>query len=159
MANDNFVVDLTQYKDRLGERIAPGTYRVRVDDMEMDQTRDGRRMINLWFSVVGGEFDGATVIDRLLPDHPNSLFRIVGFIQALGMKAPKKRLNLNFRQFLGKVLDIEVDDGEPYNGRVRSEVRNYMQVEKGTAVDLEDVGDEDEDMGSADEVDLNEVEL
>lgn len=142
MANDKIVLDLSNYKDRVGTRIAEGTYRVIVEDAEMDKSKAGNSMINVWFRVQGGDFDGATVTDRLVLTE-KSLFRVVGFMQAIGLPTPKKRLQLSLGQFMNKVLDITVEDGEPYNGRVKSEVRGYARVakaEKQSGADLEDLG-------------------
>jgi hypothetical protein len=110
--------------------VVPGRYRVRVDDAELDQTRDGKPMINVWLVVQGGEFEGATVIDRLLPQHEKALFRVVGFMQAIGLATPKKRLKLNVRAFVNKVLEVDIEDGEPYNGRVKSEIRGYYRIDR-----------------------------
>lgn len=122
-------LDLTNYKDRVGNRVEPGTYRVIVEDVEQDTARSGNTMINLWFKVQGGEFDGSTIVDRLVLTE-KSLFRVVGFMQAIGLPTPKKRLSLDINKFVNKVLEIEVEDGEPYNGRVKSEVRGYTRVRK-----------------------------
>lgn len=141
MANDKIVLDLSNYKDRVGTRIAEGTYRVVVEDAEMDKSKAGNQMINIWFRVQGGDFDGATVTDRLVLTE-KSLFRVVGFMQAIGLPTPKKRLQLSLSQFMNKTLDITVEDGEPYNGRVKSEVRGYARVakaEKASGADLEDL--------------------
>ena len=141
MANDKIVLDLSNYKDRVGTRIAEGTYRVVVEDAEMDKSKAGNQMINVWFRVQGGDFDGATVTDRLVLTE-KSLFRVVGFMQAIGLPTPKKRLQLSLSQFMNKTLDITVEDGEPYNGRVKSEVRGYARVakaEKASGADLEDL--------------------
>lgn len=145
MANDKIVLDLSNYKDRVGTRIAEGTYRVIVEDAEMDKSKAGNSMINIWFRVQGGDFDGATVTDRLVLTE-KSLFRVVGFMQAIGLPTPKKRLQLSLSQFTNKVLDITVEDGEPYNGRVKSEVRGYARVakaEKQSEADLDDLSGED----------------
>lgn len=123
---DDLIVDLTNYKDRVGSRVIPGRYTVVVDDAESDTARSGNPMVNLWLRVQGGEFDGATIIDRLVMTE-KSLFRVVGFMQAVGLPTPRKRLKLNIRQFVGKTLQIDVVDGEPYNGRVKSEVSGYMR--------------------------------
>lgn len=157
MAIDELVVDLSNYKDRVGSRVAPGRYRVQVEDVEATKSQAGNPMVNLWFRVIGGEFDGQTVVDRLtLSD--KALFRVVGFMQSIGLPTPKKRLKLNIRSWVGKVLDIDVEDGEPYNGRVRSEVRAYMRTAGGSSTagaDLEDEFTEPETDGSA--TDLPEV--
>lgn len=139
-------VDLTNYKDRVGNRIAPGTYRVIVEDVEQDTARSGNTMINMWFRVQGGDFDGATVVDRLVLTE-KSLFRVVGFMQAIGMPTPKKRLSVDINKFVNQVLEIQVEDGDPYNGRVKSEVRGYARVkksEKAAEADLSDLEEPEE---------------
>lgn len=127
MAGDELIVDLTNYKDRVGNRVVPGRYTVVVEDAENDTAKSGNAMVNLWLRVQGGEFDGATIVDRLVITE-KSLFRVVGFMQAVGLPTPKKRLKMNVRGFIGRTLDIDVEDGEPYNGRVKSEVRGYMRA-------------------------------
>ena len=125
--SDDLVLDLSNYKDRVGSRVVPGTYRVQVEDAEITESAAKNQMINLWFTVIEGEFQGQTVVDRLVLTE-KSLFRVVGFMQGIGLPTPKKKLKLNVRQFVGRVLDIDVEDGEPYNGRIRSEVRGYRKV-------------------------------
>lgn len=140
---DSFVVDLSNYKDRVGQRVTPGRYRVLVEDAEMDTAKSGNKMINLWLRVEEGEHQGATIIDRLVLTE-NSLFRVVGFMQAIGLPTPKKRLALNLRNFIGRHLIIDVEDGDPYNGRVKSEVRGYSKIEgdsPSAGEDLDDLGD------------------
>lgn len=124
---DELVLDLSNYKDRVGSRVAPGSYRVQVEDAELTESSNKNPMVNLWFTVMEGEFQGQTVTDRLVLTE-KSLFRVVGFMQAIGLPTPKRKLKLNIRQFVGKVLDVDIDDGEPYNGRIRSEVRGYNKA-------------------------------
>lgn len=125
--SEELVIDLSNYKDRVGSRVVPGTYRVQVEDAELTESSNKNPMVNLWFTILEGEFQGQTVTDRLVLTE-RSMFRVVGFMQGIGLPTPKKKLKMNLRQFIGRVLDIEVDDGEPYNGRVRSEVRGYRKV-------------------------------
>lgn len=140
---EEVIIDLSNYKDRVGSRVMPGTYRVQVEDAENTESANKNPMINLWFTILEGEFAGQTVTDRLVLTE-KSLFRVVGFMQAIGLPTPKKRIKLNTRQFVGRTLDIEVDDGDPYNGRVRSEVRGYRKI-AGSAqkADLDDLPETD----------------
>ena len=158
MAADELIVDLSNYKDRVGSRVAPDRYRVQVEDVEATKSQAGNPMVNVWFRIIGGEFDGQTIVDRLTLSE-KALFRVVGFMQAIGLPTPKKRLKLNIRQFVGKVLDIDVEDGEPYNGRIRSEVRAYIRAAGATGgaagADLEDEFTEPETSSS--ETDLPET--
>jgi hypothetical protein len=134
-------VDLSGYKDRVGQRVAPGRYRMIVDDAEVDSTKDGKAMINVFLRCVGGEFDGATVVDRLLPEHERALFRVVNFMQAMGLPTPKKNVRFKLRQVIGRQVDVDLEDGDPYNGKVRSEVRGYMKVERQDKGEVADLGD------------------
>jgi hypothetical protein len=171
--SDEVNIDLTNYKDKIGSRVLPGRYLVMVEDAETDTAKSGNTMINLWFRIQGGEFDGSTIVDRLVLTD-KSMFRVVGFMQGIGLPTPKKRLRLNVRQFVGKTLEIDVEDGDPYNGRVKSEVRGYNRVAGSAAaaaeaVDLEDMPPArsttevldsiDTEDGSVAEVDLDAVDL
>jgi len=127
MPSDRFVADFSDYKDKAGSRVPPGRYRVMVADSELDTAKSGNQMVNLWLRIQGGEFDGMDIVDRLVLT-PNSLFRVHGFLTAIGIKVPRKRLEFNLRQFANQILDIDVEDGDPYNGRVKSEVRGYLRV-------------------------------
>lgn len=137
--SDMFDIDLSNYKDRVGARVDPGVYRVQVEDVEADKSAAGNPMINVWYRITGGAFDGSTIVDRLTMTE-KSMFRVVNFMQAIGLPTPKRKLQINIRRFVGQVLDIEVHDGEPFNGRIKSEVLTYMRAVKGReqARDLDD---------------------
>lgn len=121
------VIDLSNYKDSGNVRIPEGRYRAIVDDVDLDKSRAGNTMIKVWMRVLGGEHDGAVIIDRLtLTD--KAMFRVVGFMQGIGIKTPKKKLQINLGTFLNRQVDIEVVDGEPYNGRIRSEIAQYIRI-------------------------------
>lgn len=125
--NSNIVIDLSNYKDSGNVRIPEGRYRAIVDDVDLDKSRAGNTMIKVWMRVLGGEHDGAIILDRLtLTD--KALFRVVGFMQGIGIKTPKKKLQINLKTFLKRQADIEVVDGEPYNGRIRSEIAQYIRI-------------------------------
>lgn len=129
MTGNSFVmnVDLSNYKDRVGGHVAEGRYRVLVEDVEPDESKAKNPMINVWLRVVGGPHDGATIIDRLVLTE-KSMFRVVGFMQAIGLPTPKKKFTIDIRKFLNRQLLVDVEDGEPYNGKVKSEVRGYMKL-------------------------------
>ena len=147
-AVEELIVDLSNFKDRVGSRVAPDRYRVQVEDVEATKSQAGNPMVNVWFRIIGGEFDGQTIVDRLTLSE-KALFRVVGFMQAIGLPTPKKRLKLNIRQFVGKVLDIDVEDGEPYNGRVKSEVRAYIRAAGAQQAGGDDLEDLEETSSSA----------
>lgn len=136
-------IDLSNYRDRVGTRVPEGTYTVLVEDADLDKSSNGNPMITLWLVVQNEEYAGATVVDRLTITE-KALFRVVGFMSAIGMPTPKKKFSIDVKRFIGKTLDIEVGDGEPYNGRVKSEVRGYMRptgAGKKPQADLDDLED------------------
>lgn len=148
MASTNMTIDLTNYKDRVGSRVPEGTYKVIVEDVEPDTAKSGNPMVNLWLRIHGGDYDGQTITDRLVLTE-KSMFRVVGFLQALGIPTPKKRLSLDISKFVGRSLEITVRDGDPYNGRVKSEVSGYARLPqkaaKASEADIDDVSDEPTD--------------
>lgn len=137
-------LDLSGYRDTFGERVPPGRYRVQVVDAKITTASSGNKMYQVWLDVVDGEYAGATLVDRLV-NTSNSLFRVVGFLQAIGHPTPKKKFTVEPRTWKGKVLDVDVEDGEPWQGRVRSEVRGYLKVEgaRQRQTDLGDLGEFD----------------
>lgn len=121
-------VNLTDYKERFGQTVPPGRYTVVVDDLEQTTSKAGNPMVNLWFRIVEGPSDGATIVDRVTVTE-KALFRVVAFMQAIGQPTPRRNLQINLNTWLGKRLQVDVEDGEPYNGRVRSEVRGYLRLD------------------------------
>lgn len=139
-------IDLTNYRDTSGSRVDPGRYRVQVDWAEQGEARSGNTMITMGLSILGGPFAGSTLVDRLVLTS-KSMFRVVGFLQAIGFPTPKKRISVDPDKFVGKVLEVDVDDGDPYNGTVRSEIRGYIQVAKTAPKDdFEETESESEDV-------------
>ena len=139
-----FILDLTNYRDTQGARVEPGDYEVVVEHAELGKSKAGNQMVTLSYRIIGTEFDGLTLVDRLtLSD--KALFRVVGFMQAIGMPTPKKKFKLNTARFLNKRLAVTVDDGDPYNGSVKSEVRGYMRASSAAAGGGGTSSDADED--------------
>ena len=121
--------DFTNYKDTSTAHVAPGTYRAEVSDFEETTSKAGNAMFVVYLEITEGTHAGQQIIDRL-PQTERAMFRSAAFLQALGVKIAKKKIALNPRSLIGRPVDIVVEDGEPYNGRVRSEVREYLRATK-----------------------------
>ena len=121
--------DFTNYKDTSTAHVAPGTYHAEVSDFEETTSRAGNAMFVVYLEIIEGPHAGQQIIDRL-PQTEKAMFRSAAFLQALGVKIAKKKIALNPRSLIGRPVDIVVEDGEPYNGRVRSEVREYLRATK-----------------------------
>lgn len=92
--------------------------------------------------ITDGKFSGKKITDRLWIT-PKSLWRIRSMLEALGLTVPKKAINLPTKKLIGKELGITVIDDEPYQGRIKSKIGDFVDLE--TLADLYDDEDEDED--------------
>lgn len=138
--------DFTNYKDTSSAHVAPGTYHAEVTDFEETVSKSsGNPMFIIYLRIAEGPHAGQQIIDRL-PQTAKAMFRSAAFLQALGVKIAKKKIALNPRSLIGRPVDIVVEDGEPYNGRVKSEVREYLRATKPAKVEAEEdpLADEDE---------------
>lgn len=138
--------DFTNYKDTSTAHVAPGTYHAEVSDFEEKTSKAGNAMFVVYLEITEGANAGQQIIDRL-PQTEKAMFRSAAFLQALGVKITKKKIALNPRALIGRPVDIVVEDGEPYNGRVKSEVREYLRATKPAKTEPEDdpMADEAED--------------
>lgn len=141
--------DFTNYKDTSTAHVPAGTYHTKVSDFEETTSKVGNAMFVVYLEITEGPHAGQQIIDRL-PQTMKAMFRSAAFLQALGVKIAKRKIALNPHSLIGRPVDIVVEDGEPYNGRVKSEVREYLRATKPAKAEPEaDLG-ADED--GADEV-------
>lgn len=143
--------DFTNYKDTSTAHVAPGTYHAEVSDFEETTSKAGNAMFVVYLEIIEGPHSGQQIIDRL-PQTEKAMFRSAAFLQALGVKIAKKKIALNPKSLIGRPVDIVVEDGEPYNGRVRSEVREYLRATKPAKAEpaaADPMADEDEIAPSA----------
>lgn len=129
--------DFTNYKDTSTAHVAPGTYHAEVSDFEETTSKAGNTMFVIYLEITEGPHAGQQIIDRL-PQTEKAMFRSAAFLQALGVKIAKKKIALNPRSLIGRPVDIVVEDGEPYNGKVKSEVREYLRATKPVKAEPED---------------------
>lgn len=121
--------DFTNYKDTSTAHIPAGTYHAEVSDFEETVSKADNVMFVVYLRITEGPYAGQQIIDRL-PQTERAMFRSAAFLQALGVKIAKKKIALNPKSLVDRPVDIVVEDGEPYNGRVKSEVREYLRATK-----------------------------
>lgn len=120
-------INLSNYKEQFSPQIPPGRYTVIVDDLETGVAKSsGNPKVTLWLRITEGPQAGIVLVDNLTITE-KALFRVVGFMQAIGLQTPKKNLQVNLNTWRNKTLQVDVEDGEPYKGRVKSEVRGYLR--------------------------------
>lgn len=144
--------DFTNYKDTSTASVEPGTYHASVSDFEETTSKAGNAMFVVYLEITEGPHAGQQIIDRL-PQTEKAMFRSAAFLQALGVKVAKKRISLNPKSLIGRPVDIVVEDGEPYNGRVKSEVREYLRATKpADSQPKSDPLDDDDEVPASDDV-------
>ena len=166
-----FTFDFTNYRETGSAQVPAGTYRARVNDFEETESKAGNAMFVVYLEIIDGPYTGKQIIDRL-PQTEKAMFRSAAFLQALGVKIAKKRIALNPKSLIGRPVDILVEDGEPFNGRVKSEVREYLRATKPSAqaepaADLPDEDGEpyaesatvEEDTLDVDALDIDDLDL
>lgn len=121
--------DFTNYKDTSTAHVPAGTYHAEVSNFEETTSKAGNAMFVVYLEITEGAHAGKQIIDRL-PQTEKAMFRSAAFLQALGVKIAKKKIALNPRSLVYRPVDIVVEDGEPYNGKVKSEVREYLRATK-----------------------------
>lgn len=144
-----FTFDFTNYRETGSAQVPAGTYHARVNDFEETESKAGNAMFVVYLEITSGPYAGKQIIDRL-PQTEKAMFRSAAFLQALGVKIAKKRIALNPKSLIGRPVDILVEDGEPFNGRVKSEVREYLRATKpaAQAQPAADLPDEDDEPAS-----------
>lgn len=172
-----FAFDFTNYRETVSAQVPAGIYHARVNDFEETESKAGNAMFVVYLEITSGPCAGKQIIDRL-PQTEKAMFRSAAFLQALGVKIAKKRIALNPKSLIGRPVDILVEDGEPFNGRVKSEVREYLRATKPSAqaqpaADLPDEDDEpaseealaepaetvEEDTFDVDALDIDDLDL
>lgn len=152
------IIDLTNYKDKSSAHVPEGQYHVVIEDAETTTSRNGNPMIVVYLRISGGASDGLNIVDRLTMSE-NAMFRVVGFLQALGMPTPKKRLSVPLRQIIGRRVDVVLGDGDPYNGVTKSEVRQYVRPVKNAGFTEPTLSDDDEFEIDEEETEIEETEV
>lgn len=145
--------DFTNYKDTSSAHVPAGTYHAKVSDFEETTSKAGNAMFVVYLEIIEGPHAGQQIVDRL-PQTEKAMFRSAAFLQALGVKIANKKIALNPRSLIGRPVDILAEDGEPYNGRVRSEVREYLRATKPAKAEpaaADPMADEDDAPSAADE--------
>jgi hypothetical protein len=129
--------DFTNYKDTSTAHVPAGTYHAEVANFEETTSKADNVMFVVYLRITDGPHAGQQIIDRL-PQTAKAMFRSAAFLQALGIKISKKKIALNPKSLIDRPVDIVVEDGEPYNGRVKSEVREYLRATKPAKAEPQD---------------------
>jgi hypothetical protein len=158
-----FTVDFTKETSEGGgrRRYAEGDYRVKVVGIKTGKAKSEAQTpyAQLALEFQDGKYKG-TVWDSnrtrvYISDA--ALWRVRSLYEACGKTVPKKKLKLDFNKLIGEQLGITVTDGEPYEGKIQSEISDFIEVDAIGGADDDDEDEEEDD--DEDEDDDDEVEL
>lgn len=142
-----------------GARVKEGDYRVKIVAMKHGRSSDkDTPYIQVDLKIMDdGKYKSKVISDRLYMT-PKSLFRVRSLLEALGLTVPKKVVAIPVKKLIGKELGVTAVDDE-YEGRIRSRVGDFIDLE--TLEDMDDdddLDDEDEDLDEDDDEDEEDDE-
>ena len=152
-------VDFSQATDSGRVRVDPGKYPVEVANAKVETSKAGNEMIVVYYRFLDGPAEGRTIRDNFVL-LPQSLWVLRNFLESIGLNVPGKKVPLDVRKFKGRKLVIEVSDAEPYNGRVSSEVDDYLPADADTSgsLDLSPDPDDEDDGGAEAEAEVADTD-
>lgn len=159
-------VDFSGVKDGGGGvRVPEDDYHMKIASVKQDiSEKSGNAMLVFQFAFVDKKFaKKGTVRDNIVLGE-KSLWRLRDLLEAVGVSVPKKTVQLPIKKLVGKELGITLVDGEPYRGRIKSEVGDYLSLEDFQSGgvdddDEDDIDDDDDDAGDEDFDEMDRSEL
>ena len=146
-------------------RVPEGDYKFKVDKVEMGTSKSsGNTMVTVTFVGTEGRVKGKKPRDYFTFTK-DSLWKLRGFMEALGIDTPDSKTKVDVDAFVGKKVGITLGDDE-YEGKVSSKPQDYIPYDEVDAEPEDDEEDEDEEEDEDDEdedeedgeVDLDEMD-
>lgn len=136
------IVDFTDAEGGGRIRIPEDDYRLKVKEIGQKDSKAGNPMLVWKFVISAGDHKGKELVDRFVLSK-EAAWKLKQVVEAMGYTVPSKKVALQYTKYIGKELGATVADGEPYNGKVKSEIMDYISLD---VLDTDEEGiDEDED--------------
>lgn len=129
MADDYLDLDLRNYRSNRSAMVPPGRYEVEVSHSEKRTSGANNPQLVSWLKITSGEWKGSILVDYATVTE-RALFRVVNFLNAVGVKTPNSQLRINPSTIIGKRLLIDVIEDE-YKGAKQSKVNDYLPLPRG----------------------------
>lgn len=164
-------VDFSGVEDRraggTAAHVQEGDYLLKLQEASVIQNKsgDGQHVLWIWGITKGPEASARPIYHRtsLKPENLWALRNIL--TDLLGKDIPKKSLNIDFAKYQGRSIGATLEDGEPYDGKVRSQIAQTFpadEYEDKGAGEADEDEEEDEvqdaDVTSDDDEDLEEID-
>lgn len=149
-------LDFTNVKSSARIRVPEGDYVVKVKGVEKGKSsKKGTPQLKVDFMfLTGGQgVEGKTISDRHYLTE-NALWTLRNMLEAMGYQVPQGKFKFTDKMVVGRKVGITVIDGEEYQGRISSEVADYIPADvvgNVTAAGADEDDDEDSDDGFLDD--------
>lgn len=160
----SFKVDFRDAQSGGSRRYPEADYKVKVAKAERSKSQQGNSQIKVTFEFIEPEkYEGKTLIDYLTLTR-KAAWRIGNLFDAVGIKWSQKVMEFKTGKLVGKELGITLAD-DTYNGRVRSKVADYLDLEtiesilSGETLDDDELEDEEESEEGEDLSEMDRSEL
>lgn len=135
-------------------RVPEDDYKAKIIEIIDKPSSAGDPMLTLTYQITEGKHKGKKIKDRIVLTE-KVLWKLRQLLEAQGKTVPEKLFKLNIDKLMGPEVAITVVDGEPYRGRIKSEIGDVQSVDV-----LEDSDEDDDDDTDDDEdEDLDEVDV
>ena len=131
-------------------RVPEGDYPFMVKEVKQDTSKNNNSMLVITFTGLEGRVKGKTIKDYFVLSK-ESLWKLRGFMEALGIDTPSSRTKIDIDEFNKKKVGVTLSDDE-YDGKISSKPSDYIPIED---LDSEPDDDEDEDEDE-DDVEVDE---
>lgn len=139
MSTETVELDFSDVQDLqpFARNVPKGNYLLKVKKIEVATSKNGNKMWVVDSEFLEGAFAGQVIRERLTLTE-KALFKVKGFLEALGFNVGKKKVKLPntneglTKQFGGRTFGAHIDDGDPYtnsNGeeKVNSEIKFHLK--------------------------------
>ena len=153
-------VDFSGVKDGGAIRVAPGDYAVKVKSSKITESKSGKPMIVWTFTGLNGALKGQE-LRHITSLQPQALFNLRNLLLAMKVNVAHGKMKVVPQAYVGKVLGVTLADGEPYQGKVKSEVQAVFPisiVDGKIRKEALPTGDDLEDDETPDDIDADDDE-
>lgn len=120
------------------KEVPEGEYEVKVEKLELTQSKKGDPMLSCWFGILNGEYKGSKIFMNQVANAGLGLHRVHEFLKSLdsGIDVPKfdgyKKLNdtiLDVHEAIDKKLEYGLKYGKNSKGFNTFEITDVFEVE------------------------------
>lgn len=110
------------------KKVAEGDYVWEIKSIKEERAKSGNKMLTVIFIGAAGRVKGQQTRDRFVLV-PQSLYKLRQLLEAMGHDVPKKGVKIDHKSLIGSKVGGTLRDGDEYEGKIRSELCDYMPAE------------------------------